>query len=460
MDAGNAGLRNWRGRETFSRRSLKIRGINEFCEDADWTYMAWKRVSRTGSWFRSGNGLESVRNRSEACRNRGSKKNRYESMMETMNPIWKRLKPFGSAPMTPELRGLIATLRWDSPRWLALTVDRIRAAYALPPGENRATPVGSVVPVRPGKGHRDKSKLIFFCLGRFECLCVAQFAKYVLFKGERCYPTVLTSLPKVGRWSDLGKLGVDRPLGRDRRLNLPVFWPVSIAVPVGGARRAPNTLTGSVGDRALEDEIYSMTHRRRRRSHEEINSVSSNSPSSELPPPLRASDEGTSQVDPSARLSDVQKTSSWRFLYDDEREVEVEGLKEKLVATEAEKVALQTDLDLMKEKHRREIEGCKETDLKERSLARRSLAQECDAVHAVVKDKLRKRKEETDTEVRARIEALTEYSEGGFELEEELGRLKDREISLDLDYGVASVSEPSLSRLDLPEVSGDSVDQE
>ena len=84
--------------------------------------------------------------------------------------------------MTPELRGLIATLRRGSPRWLAFTVDRIRAAYTLPPGENRATPVGSVVPVRPGKGHRDKSMLIF--LGRFECLRVAQFSKYVLFRGE------------------------------------------------------------------------------------------------------------------------------------------------------------------------------------------------------------------------------------------------------------------------------------
>ncbi|XP_048604758.1 uncharacterized protein LOC125582223 [Brassica napus] len=411
---------------------------------------------------------------------------------ETIPRVWSdEIEPFGSAPMTPELRGLIATLRWDSPRWLALTVDRIRAAYALPPGENRATPVGSVVPVRPGKDSN-----VFASLNSPNMFCSRASEKEVL---------------------------PDRPDESSK----------------GGARRAPNTLTGSVGDRALEDEIYSMTHRRRRRSHEEINSVSSNSPSSELPPPLRASDEGTSQVDPSARLSDVQKTSSWRFLYDDEVPIlenleglaliwgkirekgcelpplddmrerdayvrmavasakameasneyaalmekrladfpskeeagghlltiqqlrgELETVREKLVATEAEKVALQTDLDLMKEKHRREIEGCKETDLKERSLARRSLAQECDAVHAVVKDKLRKRKEETDTEVRARIEALTEYSEGGFELEEELGRLKDREISLDLDYGVASVSEPSLSRLDLPEVSGDSVDQE
>ena len=63
-------------------------------------------------------------------------------------------------------------------------------------------------------------------------------------------------------------------------------------------------------------------------------------------------------------------------------------LKGKLVATEAEKVALQTDIDLMKEKHRREIEGCKATTLKERSLARRSLAQEYDTVLAVVKDNL------------------------------------------------------------------------
>ena len=61
-------------------------------------------------------------------------------------------------------------------------------------------------------------------------------------------------------------------------------------------------------------------------------------------------------------------------------------------------------------------------------------------------------------EVRARIEALTEYNEGGFELEEELERLRDQEISPDVDYGLASVSDPSLSQLELPEVSGDSVD--
>ena len=50
--------------------------------------------------------------------------------------------------------------------------------------------------------------------------------------------------------------------------------------------------------------------------------------------------------------------------------------------------------------------------------------------------------------------------QGGYELEEELERLKSREISLDVDYGLASVSNPSLNRLDLPQISGDSVNQD
>ena len=108
-----------------------------------------------------------------------------------------------------------------------------------------------------------------------------------------------------------------------------------------------------------------------------------------------------------------------------QRDVEIEGLKGKLAAAEMEKVAVQNDLDSMKEKHRREIEGHDAATHKECNLARRSLAREYDAVLAVVKDKLQKKKKETAAEirlqeVRARIEALTEYSEGGFELEEEL----------------------------------------
>ena len=55
---------------------------------------------------------------------------------------------------------------------------------------------------------------------------------------------------------------------------------------------------------------------------------------------------------------------------------------------------------------------------------------------------------------------MTEYNKGCFELEEELERLRYQEVSLDVDYGLALVSDPSLSRLELPEVSGDSVNQD
>ena len=83
----------------------------------------------------------------------------------------------------------------------------------------------------------------------------------------------------------------------------------------------------------------------------------------------------------------------------------------------------------------------------------------------MVKGKLEQKKKETAAknflqETRARIKALTEYSEGGFELEAELERLKDLEVSLDVDYGLASVSDPSLGLLDLPEISGGSVNQD
>ncbi|KAH0893006.1 hypothetical protein HID58_055435, partial [Brassica napus] len=308
------------------------------------------------------------------------------------------IEPFGSAPMTPEL-----------------------PAYTLPPGENRATPIGLAAPVRPGKGRRNKRR------------------------GRR-YPIILTSPLRLGQWNEL-RTPVRRPTLRSKsQAHSPGFMarPVSIAVPAGEGQR-----TSNVSGRPA---------------------ASSNSPSSGLPPPLRASGEGTSRVDPSAHLPEA---SSWGFLYDNEavrvteqqRDIEIEGLKGKLSAAETERVAVQNDLDLMKEKHWREIKGRDVAARKERDFSHRSLAREYDAVLAVVKDKLQKKKKETAVEtrlqeVRARIETLTEYIEGGFELEEELEHLRGHEISLDLDYGLASVSDPSLSRLELPDISGDWVDQE
>ncbi|KAH0901675.1 LOW QUALITY PROTEIN: hypothetical protein HID58_041178 [Brassica napus] len=391
-----------------------------------------------------------------------------------LNRAVKIKEPFGSAPMTLELRGLIATLR--------------RAAYAIPPGENRATPVGPVVPVRPKKGHRVKRA-----------------------REKEALPDSPDESSEVGSMERAQKTQRGPTLRSRSQTQSPGLWarPVSVVVPDGRVQRAPNVSTGFL---ALNNEIDSPSHRRRRRAHEGTNSVSSNSPSSGLPPPLRVLGEGTSQAV-------THETSSWRFSYDDEVPVlvnlkgcelptlddmrernvyvqmavtnaktmeasneyvalmekrladfpskeevgvhlltiqQLQGELEAVQATEKQREVEiegaegQTDLDSMRKKHRREIKGCKAAALKEHSLA------QYDAVLAVVKDKLRMKKEGTAAEI-PRIEALTEYSEGGFEVEEELVRIKDREISLDLDYDVSSVSDLSLSRIDLPEVSVDLV---
>ncbi|KAF2550166.1 hypothetical protein F2Q68_00033576 [Brassica cretica] len=138
----------------------------------------------------------------------------------------------------------------------------------------------------------------------------------------------------------------------------------------------------------------------------------------------------------------------WEFvgllpLFDPPRHDSAETIRRALnLGVNAEKVAIQSDLDSMKEKHRREIEGRDKQARKDCNLARLSLAREYDGVLAVVKNKLEQKKKETAAEirlqeVRARIEVLTEYHEGGFELEAELERLHDLEISLEVDYGLA-----------------------
>ncbi|KAF3595193.1 hypothetical protein DY000_02027214 [Brassica cretica] len=121
-----------------------------------------------------------------------------------------------------------------------------------------------------------------------------------------------------------------------------------------------------------------------------------------------------------------------------QREVDFEELRKKMAAAEAEKILAQSDLNSMEEKYRREIEGRDRKARKDLHLARVSLAKEYEGVLDVVRGKFEQKKKETAAEIllqetRARIEALTEYSEGGLELEAELERLKDLEISLDID---------------------------
>ncbi|KAF3610383.1 hypothetical protein DY000_02049522 [Brassica cretica] len=94
--------------------------------------------------------------------------------------------------------------------------------------------------------------------------------------------------------------------------------PVSIAIPAGGTLKAPDNSASSSGDRAFNDEVDSLTHRRRPRVLEEINSVTSGSSSPIISLPLRVSGEATSQVNPGVRLSSVPEASSWSFSYDNE----------------------------------------------------------------------------------------------------------------------------------------------
>ncbi|KAH0902955.1 hypothetical protein HID58_042458 [Brassica napus] len=354
--------------------------------------------------------------------------------------------------MTPELRGLIVTLRRGNPQWLAFTIERIRAAYALPPGQNCATPIGPAAPVRPGRGRRDTR-----------------------VREQKAFPDRADASSVAGS-SERARKALRGPMLRSRsQAQFPGLMakPVSIAVPADRNWTTPNAPAGSVGGQPHGDDVGSTTHRIRRGG--------------------RVPGEGTSQIDPDSRPPRVREASSLAFSYDNEameasnvyaalmetrladfpsreeigghlltiqqlqgkleaarakdqqREMEVEELKGKLAATEMEKVAVWGDLDSMKEKHRRELEGRDAAARRECHLACCSLVREYDAVLAVVKAKLLKKKEEKVTkirlqEVRARIEALTEYNEAGYELEEEFERLKRHEVSLDVEYGLASVS--------------------
>ncbi|KAF3608670.1 hypothetical protein DY000_02048801 [Brassica cretica] len=316
------------------------------------------------------------------------------------------IEPFGSAPMTPELRGLIATLHRGNPRWLEFTVERIRATYSLPPGKNRATPIGLAAPIRPGRGRRNKRSRKF------------------------CLTALMRPLRSGRRKPRQGPVLRSRSQAQSPGL---VVRPVVIAVPVDGARTTPNNSTGSVGDRPRDDDVDSSIHQNRRR----VAMEASNEYVALMEKQL--ADFPSKEVI-GGHLLTIQQL--WGELEaarvkEQQREAEVEELKGKLAAAEVEKVAIQSDLDSVKEKHRRELKGRGAAARNECHLARCSLTREYEAILAAVKT-----------------------NEGDYELEEELERLKCQEVSLDVDYGLASVSDPSLSRLGLPQISGDSSNQD
>ncbi|KAF3610508.1 hypothetical protein DY000_02050305 [Brassica cretica] len=332
-------------------------------------------------------------------------------------------------------------------------------AYDLLLGANCATPVALVAPVRPKRDRGTNRK-----------------------KDDEVL------LDRVDESSEAGSSERTRAVHRWRVLRLRSHAqspglparPVSVVIPSGGARKSRNTSASFAGDRAFDDEIDSSSRRSRHRVLEEINTVTSGSSNPRLSPSLRASGKARS---PSLRtpshlqqfgVRSEERGASFLLLSicesvmpmfrwqspmpskeeigghlltiqqlqgeldtardaEKQREVDFEELRKKMAAAEAEKVIAQNDLNSMEEKYKQEIEGRDRKARKDLHLARVSLAEEYEGVLAAIK-----------------------FDEGGFELEAELERLKDLEISLEVDYGLASVSDLSLGHLDLPEISGDS----
>ncbi|KAF2572418.1 hypothetical protein F2Q70_00003167 [Brassica cretica] len=226
-------------------------------------------------------------------------------------------------------------------------------------------------------------------------------SKFILFLGKK-EKEVLLDRPDES--SEVGSLEraqkVQRtPVLRSRSQALSpglLARPMLIAVPAGGNRMASDNSAISAGDRALNDEVDSLTHRRRRRVLEEINTVTSGSSSSGLPPPLLflgKNPDSLAAIWRKIRAEGCELPTLERMREHDgyvqmavanakamEASNEYAALMEGRLANfaskeeiaghlhtiqqlrgeldfEAEKVAIHSDLDSMKEKHRREIEG-------------------------------------------------------------------------------------------------------
>ncbi|KAJ4917239.1 Uncharacterized protein Rs2_02789 [Raphanus sativus] len=123
---------------------------------------------------------------------------------------------------------------------------------------------------------------------------------------------------------------------------------------------------------------------------------------------------------------------------------ELDGQLTLIYSCDQKKVAPEEDLESLKAKFKREAALREKAAQRERRAACRLVAKGYDAALDKARETIRRRKAEIRLqEMRAKMEALTEYGEGGFELEEELDRLKSLETSVENDYGLAVVLDDS-----------------
>ncbi|KAJ4888801.1 Uncharacterized protein Rs2_28549 [Raphanus sativus] len=374
---------------------------------------------------------------------------------------------FGSSSLTPELRVLIAALRRGECHWSSFNSERIRAAYALPPGLNHGVPIPLAEPIRPRRDQKGKGV-------------------------KRVEP------PAEPSDANSDSVPLKRARGtlerRVLRSSSQAQSPVVLATPVSVVRlvRSDQPESRVPGETDAGGEIASKVQRRRLILGEETSgdpSASSSEPSKQDP------GEGTSRLRPINLLSDYRSGSPMTFSYDVDAPIlenpeQLASIWRKLrnpscelpplehmrgrdayvqMAVANDKLRSKLSASQSSEQQRaKEVEDLKvlltASAAEKRRAACRLVAKGYDAALDKARETIRRRKAESAAEirlqeVRAKIEALTEYGEGDFDLEEELDRLKSLETSVEIDYGLPVVSDDSLRGLDLPQVSGDLVNQ-
>ncbi|XP_018459168.1 meiosis-specific protein ASY2-like [Raphanus sativus] len=452
---------------------------------------------------------------------------------------------FGTSKSTPELRGLISALRRGKCSWDSFTLERVRAAYALPPGVNHVVLVALAEPIRPRKDQKDKGvkrkdppaepsdansdsapskrahetpdKRVTRASSEIQSPIFRATPLYVVRPGRDVPPDSRASgevdveevAPKVQRrrlipdeesskgfnvssseplMQDPGE-GTSKPvnLPADCRSGSPLAFSYDVDAPI---LDDPERLAAIW--RKLRSSTCALPPLEQMRGRDAyVQMAIANAKAMEASNEYAALMEERlanfpSQEEVAGHLNLIQKLRSKlsaSHASEQERAKQVVDLKvlltakatekvtleeEKImlekekVVLEKEKVAMEADLESLKAKFRRDAE------LRER-VARREMLAACwlvakgyDAALDKARETIRRRRAESAAEmrlqeVRAKIEALAEYLEGGFELEEELDILKDVEISREIEYSLAAVSDDSLRGLDLPQVYEDSV---
>ncbi|KAL0721690.1 hypothetical protein Bca4012_036289 [Brassica carinata] len=356
---------------------------------------------------------------------------------------------FGAALMTLELPGMIEVLRRGSPRWLAFTPERIRAAYALPPGQNRTPSVELAVQVCPRVIRRHKTA------DRQEALNPSV--------GGRDLEDDVDSSTHRNRHEILGEIGLG-----SSSLGIPPHDPGADPSKAYPAPLSPLAFFHAEDMSILEDpERLALVWRKIRSTECKLPSLDRMQARDAYIRMAVANAECTAQaMKPSNEYMDLMEKRLAEFpdkeeirkhhltihqlrteldsvrLRDERNAEEILGLNERLMLSERGRVALQGNLDLMKRKWKREAENRNALIRKKHRLARSSPSEKYAAVLATVKAKALKKKEEVAAEIRLQ------------------DRLKGKETSCDIDYGLETVSDTSLDRLDLSAVSKESIYQD